>query len=94
MQNPIKSILILFSYHHNNTEKIAKTFAKVLDAQIKSPEEVKPEGLQDYDLIGFGSGIYYRKHHKVLLEFVENLPQVKNKKSFHIFNQWIYKKSH
>jgi len=82
MKDSIKSILILFSYHHNNTEKIAKTFAKVLDAQIKSPEEVKPEGLQDYDLIGFGSGIYYRKHHKVLLEFVENLPPVKNKKAF------------
>jgi flavodoxin len=35
---PMKSILIIFSYHHNNTEKIAKVFAKVLDAQIKTPQ--------------------------------------------------------
>jgi len=34
---PMKSLLVLYSYHHNNTEKIANVFAKVLDAQIKTP---------------------------------------------------------
>jgi len=29
---PIKFLLVLFSYHHKNTEKIAHVFAKVLDA--------------------------------------------------------------
>lgn len=35
-----------------------------------------------YDLIGFGSGIYYHKHHKSLLNLADKLPVVKNKKAF------------
>ncbi|MDH5374946.1 MAG: hypothetical protein OEZ21_09035 [Candidatus Bathyarchaeota archaeon] len=48
----MKSLLVLFSYHHNNTEKIANVFAKVLDAQIKTPQQINPEELQEYSLIG------------------------------------------
>ena len=78
----MKSLLILYSYHHNNTEKIAKVFAKVLDAQIKSPQQINPEELQEYDLIGFGSGIYGAKHHEFLLDLSDTLPQVTNRKAF------------
>lgn len=78
----MKSLLVLFSYHHNNTEKIAKTFAKVLGAQIKTPQQIDPEELQEYDLIGFGSGIYSAKHHESLLDLAEELPQVTNRKAF------------
>ncbi len=79
---PMKSLLVLFSYHHKNTEKIAKVFVKVLDAQIKTPKQINPEELQEYNLIGFGSGIYDGKHHKVLLNLADKLPQATNKKSF------------
>jgi len=79
---PMKSLLVLFSYHHKNTEKIAKVFAQVLDAQIKSPQQVIPEELQEYSLIGFGSGIYDDKHHKLLLDLADKLPQVNNRKAF------------
>lgn len=79
---PMKSLLVLFSYHHNNTEKIANVFAKVLDAQIKTPQQIKPEELQEYNLIGFGSGIYGEKHHKLLLDLADKLPQVTNRKAF------------
>ena len=78
----MKSLLILFSYHHKNTEKIANVFAKVLDAQIKTPQQINPQELQEYSLIGFGSGIYSDKHHKVLLDLADKLPQVTNKKAF------------
>ncbi len=78
----MKSLLVLFSYHHNNTEKVANIFAKILDAQIKTPQQVNPEELQDYNLIGFGSGIYGGKHHKLLLDLVDTLPHVINKKAF------------
>ena len=40
---PMKSLLVVFSYHHKNTEKIANVFAKVLDAQIKTPQQINPE---------------------------------------------------
>lgn len=39
-------------------------------------------GFSDYDLIGFGSGINFGKHHKVLLDFADKLPQVTDKKGF------------
>ncbi len=78
----MKFLLVLFSYHHKNTEKIAKVFAKVLDAPIKTPQQINPEELQEYSLIGFGSGIYSDKHHKVLLDLADKLPQVPNRKAF------------
>jgi flavodoxin len=78
----MKSLLVLFSYHHKNTEKIANVFAKVLDAQIKTPQQIDPEELQEYNLIGFGSGIYGAKHHESLLDLADRLPQVTNKKAF------------
>ncbi|MFB0562277.1 MAG: flavodoxin family protein [Candidatus Lokiarchaeia archaeon] len=78
----MKSLLVLYSYHHNNTEKIANVFAKVLDAQIKTPQQINPEELQEYSLIGFGSGIYGGKHHKFLLDLADKLPQVTNRKAF------------
>ena len=78
----MKSLLVLFSYHQKNTEKIAKVFAKVLDAQIKTPKQINPDELQDYNLVGFGSGIYSDKHHKSLLDLADKIPQVTNRKAF------------
>lgn len=78
----IKSLLVVFSYHHNNTKKIANVLAKVLDAQIKKPQEIKPEEVKEYDLIGFGSGIYSAKHHISLFELADKLPQTISKKAF------------
>jgi flavodoxin len=78
----VKSLLILYSYHHHNTERIAKVFAEVLDAPIKKSREIDPEEFQEYDLIGFGSGIYSDKHHKSILDLADRLPQVTDKKAF------------
>jgi len=78
----MKSLLVLFSYHHKNTEKISKVFAKVLEAEIKTPQQINLEELQDYNLIGFGSGIYGATHHEDLLDLADELPQVTNKKAF------------
>ena len=78
----MKSLLVLFSYHHNNTEKIANVFAKILDAQIKTPQQINPEELQEYSIIGFGSGIYGAKHHKTLLDLADKLQQVTDRKAF------------
>jgi hypothetical protein len=49
---------------------------KVVDPQIN------PEELQEYSLIGFGSGIYGDKHHKALLDLADKLPPVTNRKAF------------
>jgi len=78
----MRSLLVLVSYHHHNTEKIAQVFAKVLDAPIKTPQQVNPEELQEYSLIGFGSGIYGAKHHEDLLDLADRLPEIIDKKAF------------
>lgn len=82
LSSSMKSLLIVISYHHGNTEKIAGVFAEVLDGEIRAPKQVLPQELQEYDLVGFGSGIYDAKHHADLLEFADTLPQVIDKKAF------------
>jgi len=64
-------LLIVYSYHHNNTQKIADAMAKVLNAEIRTPQQANPEELQKYDLVGFGAGIDSGKHYKVLLDYAE-----------------------
>jgi len=78
----MKNAIIYVSIHHGNTEKVAKTIANVLNADLKKPEQIEPNGLSDYELIGFGSGINGEKHYKILLDFADKLPHVTNKKAF------------
>ncbi len=83
LQNPnnMKTLIICSSIHHQNTLKIAQAMAGVLNASIIKTEDVKIEELKNYDLIGFGSGIYIWKHHLLLLHLADNLPEM-NKNCF------------
>lgn len=78
----LNTLIVLFSYHHKNTEKIANVLAKVFNAQIKTPKQTSPEEPQQYDLVGFGAGIDSGKHYRELLDFADSLPQVTDKKAF------------
>ena len=78
----VKSLVIVFSYHHRNTEKIAHVIAKVLDAPVKTPQQVTPEEITKYDLVGFGSGIYSATFDPSILDFADRLPQVSDKNAF------------
>jgi flavodoxin len=80
--SPLKCLIVVYSYHHKNTQKVAEVFAKMLDAEIKTPQQTNPEELQHYDLVGFGSGIDTGKNYSELLDFASKLPQVANKKAF------------
>ena len=53
----MKSLIVVHSYHHNNTQKVAQAMAKVLDANVKSPQQTNPEELNQHYLVGFGAGI-------------------------------------
>jgi flavodoxin len=88
----IKSLIICLSVHHRNTEKIAKAMAEVLSAEILRPDEVNITRLFEYDLIGFGSGIYFGQHHQELLNLAEQLP-VLNRKAFIFSTKGIGPKS-
>lgn len=71
------NILIIYkSYHRMNTEKVAKAIAETMNATLQKVEEVNPEDLSNYDLIGFGSGIYGGKYHKDIVSLVEKMPRL------------------
>lgn len=78
----MKALIIYISVHHGNTERVAKVMANILDADLLQMKQVDAGMLEQYDLIGFGSGIYFGKHHKSLLDFVDMLPMLRNKKAF------------
>jgi flavodoxin len=75
-------LIILSSFHHKNTEKIAKAIAEVLSAEIKDASQISIEEIKNYDLIGFGSGTYDGHHHNIQLNLVDRLSEVKEKKAF------------
>lgn len=55
----MRSLIVCASRSHGNTRLVADRMAEVLDAEVVTPESVGPETVCDYDLVGFGSGIYY-----------------------------------
>ena len=87
-----KTLIIVYSYHHGNTEKIAKAMAERLNADLKYPQDASTDDLKNYDIIGFGAGIDSGKHYKPLLDFAETLPQEQSKKAFIFSTGGIYTK--
>ncbi|MDY6863302.1 MAG: flavodoxin domain-containing protein [Thermodesulfobacteriota bacterium] len=78
----MKTLLIYVSVSHANTKRIAKVMAGALGATLLEPEEVDVSILSAYDLIGFGSGIYFTRYHNRLREFMKKLPVFQDKKAF------------
>jgi flavodoxin len=78
----MKSLVIAASFHHGNTEKLARAIAAALGAELKAPREVAPEELAEYGLVGFGSGIYDAKHHESLLDLARTLPPTRGGRAF------------
>ncbi len=78
----MRALIVYVSIHHKNTEKVAKAMADVLNADLSRPWKIKPAEVMEYDLVGFGSGIYWWRHHWALLKLVEDLPRMEGKKAF------------
>ena len=52
-----------------NTMQIAEAMADVSPATITSLEDVKNYNLEEYDIVGLGSGVFLGKHYKDLIKF-------------------------
>ncbi|MBW4083077.1 flavodoxin domain-containing protein [Paenibacillus sp. S150] len=70
----MKTLIIYKSVHRKNTEKLAKVMAQAMNADLAKVEDIRPEVLESYDLIGFGSGIYASKLHNKLFKFIRKMP--------------------
>jgi len=82
MKNNLKILIIYISFHNKNTEKIARAIGDELGAKIIPFSMANIKEIQEADLVGFGSGVYFSKFHNLLNRFIENLPNMNNKKTF------------
>jgi flavodoxin len=78
----MKTLIIYSSKHHMNTEKIAVAIGAELQAEIKKLAGVRPEDLDGYNLVGFGSGIKGFNVHPELTALVKGLAPLKGQKAF------------
>jgi flavodoxin len=81
----MKSLIVCVSIAHGNTRRVADRMAQVLQAEVVEPEAVDPAALQDYDLVGFGSGIYFMAVHPRLWRLVRRLQRVDGVAAFTFF---------
>jgi flavodoxin len=63
----LRAAIVCKSPHHGNTLKVAEVVAGVLQAAILSPDALSAQALSHYDVLGWGSGIYFGRHHPELL---------------------------
>lgn len=74
-ENIMRTAIIYASVHHGNTMKIVKEIANNGQVDLIDATKISEKDLTNYDLIGFASGIYYRKFHQSVLNFASvNLP--------------------
>lgn len=78
----MKTLIICDSVYHGNTKKIADVLAAELDAAVMASLEVTEAKLQEYDLVGFGSGIYGGMHYRGLLDFADKMSSEQKEKAF------------
>ena len=78
----MRVLIIYHSEHHQNTEKIARTMATKIEAELIEAKDVSAEDINNFNIIGFGSGVYNGRLHKDLSEIIDNIPYQDNKKSF------------
>lgn len=77
----MKTAIIYYSKHHENTKKLLDAIKKASSDEITLIDVTKTASadLEEYDVIGFASGIYYSKFEKRVLEFAKtNVPNGKD----------------
>lgn len=78
----MRTLIIYSSSHHGNTRKVAEAMANAIEARVLKYDDVDAYNIVEYDLVGFGSGIYHGKPQTEFMEFIDSLPNVKNRKAF------------
>lgn len=79
----MKSAIVYSSIYKGNTSKIAQVIAREIQCDLMRTKDASVKLICDYDLIGFGSGIYNGKIDKLMSELILKLPDsVKGKYAF------------
>lgn len=70
----MKTAIIYYSKHHGNTKKLLDAIKTASKDEITLVDATSAAAvnLEDYDLIGFASGIYYSKFDKRVLDYAKD----------------------
>ena len=74
LAHPQRVAVIVSSWHHGNTRKIADAIGEQLQADVLTVDEAYAVDLSQYAIVGFGSGIYFAKHDEKLFDLVKAKP--------------------
>lgn len=78
----MKAVIVCTSVSHGNTQRVADIMGGVLQARVVEPGQIDAAELAEYDLVGFGSGIFLGSFHAHLRAFVQSLPRQSRGKAF------------
>lgn len=78
----MKSLIVVHSWHHNSTAKVAEAMANVLRTEIKTTLTANASAFAEVGLLGFGAGIDSGAHYAELLAFAKTLPDAPGRKCF------------
>lgn len=81
--------IIYCSYHHHNTLKVLETLKETLAVTLIPYHDVENKTFEEYDLIGFASGIYFNKFDQHLLNIIDNSTSLTNKPTFLLYTYGI-----
>ncbi len=74
----MKTAICYYSRHHGNTLKVLEAMAREGEIDLIDVTTRQAVRLEDYDCIGFASGVYFRKFHDSVPAFARQyLPQGK-----------------
>lgn len=74
----MKTAVCYYSRHHGNTRKVLEAMAEMGEMDLIDVTTRQTVHLENYDCIGFASGIYGAQFHKTVEEFAKQyLPQGK-----------------
>ena len=74
----MKTAVCYYSRHHGNTLKVLKSMASEGELDLIDVTACQNVRLEDYDCVGFASGIYYGKFQEGVLRFARQyLPEEK-----------------
>ena len=79
----MKTAICYYSNHHGNTRKVLEAMAREGETDLIDVTTRQAVHLEDYDCIGFASGIYFGKFQESVVQFARQyLPQ--NKRVFFV----------
>lgn len=78
-----KAVIIYYSKHHENTKKVLEAIKAQCQVELVAIDQVEGLNLQEYDRVGFASGVYHAKLSDTIYTYMEqHKEELKGKKTF------------